>query len=186
MFNFGTFVSSKKKHTQCIKKLIQLREKVEQREEFLLHKLKDVKNKVHMCGKKNKQKLTVLVTRCQTLQSMANSAFQVRITIDGYIDSLVTMGVLHETEHLIAASITLSAAETLMSSISNAMVDVNEICSVLSEDICETNELDLLDMLKEVTQEDIELEEIPLPPTDIPQQPKIYTNNDRGNKIANR
>ena len=73
-----------------------------------------------------------------------------------------------------------------MSSISNAMVDVNEICSVLSEDICETNELDLLDMLKEVTQEDIELEEIPLPPTDIPQQPKIYTNNDRGNKIANR
>lgn len=167
-----------------MKKLIECRENIEQREKFLSHKLKDAKIETRNCSKQEKQKISILVTRCHKLQAMVHSAFQARITIDGYIDSLVTMGVLHETEHLVAASITLSAAEALMSSISNSAADVNEICSVLSEDICETDDTDLLEMLDDLIDEDIKGPELPLPPVTIPQQIQPVSNNERRDKIA--
>jgi len=157
------------------------RDILESRESFLAHKIKDIHITLSTKTLTDSKKQAILL-RTSKLQSMASNLFQSIITIDGYIDSIVTMGVLQKTEQCIAASISLSAAEDLMSSLSDMTHDVNEMSSVLSEDICGATEDELLSLMQEeviYTNPDHIKDTLPLPPTTI-----LTKQNDRRTEIA--
>ena len=158
------------------------KEILECRESFIAHKIKDIQ--VTLTAETlTKPKKQSLLLRTSKLQNMASNLFQSIITIDGYIDSIVTMGVLQKTEQCVAASISLSAAEDLMSSLSDMTQDVNEMCSVLSEDICGASEDELLSLMQEdemYTKPEQITDTLPLPPTTVP----TTTQHDRRTQIA--
>jgi len=181
-FSFGKKAESRK-CTAYIAKLIDCRSRMEQREQFLTHKLKDIMIETRSLKATSVAK-KILANRAVKLQGMIDNTFQSRLTVDGYIDSLVTMGVLKESEQSIAASRALSAAEELMGSIASTVADVNEMCSVLAEDICDSNEEELLALLHETsTEHDEAIEEPPLPPSNI-LIPNSQSHNVRGDEIA--
>lgn len=147
-----------------IKQLIECRTTLEARHKFLLHKLKDITNAAKSARTSQKHMIS---NRKRALQAMSDNTFSTQLTIDGLIDSIVTLGVMDITNQLLAANAAVDAAETLMSSLSDHVADVNEIGEVLARDICDTDTDLLLEMLEE--DDDDSLEKPPVPPTEIPQ-----------------
>jgi hypothetical protein len=66
---------------------------------------------------------------------MITNLVHTRATVDGLMDSVVTMGILRHTERILAATIAVSAVEELMASVVSSLDTVNEVSALLSEDI---------------------------------------------------
>lgn len=126
----------------------QCKERLTLRKGYVDHKAEDVMREIqvrasHRHNTHIKSEMSMLYQRYKTLKSISGNTFQTMLTLDGLMDSVVTIGVMKETEQALAASIAVSATCQLMDSISEKIETVSEVSDILSETICDSNTDDL-------------------------------------------
>lgn len=143
--------------------MVQCKERIEDRIAFLEHKLRDITHHETSSYKHREQ----VLLRLRQLHQSIGALNQTHITISGFIDSVVTMSVMRQTEQVLASTIVLSVVEDLMASLEDLSQDVNDISQTLAEPYSSTTNLETSNYIPH-TAHSIILPTPPSPPTTEP------------------
>lgn len=114
------------------------RQTLEDRYAFLRHKLRDLSQTLQTHARRRRE-TQLLYQRARHLRGVAENVFQTALSIDGLIDSIVTLGVMKQAERALALSIATECAATLMDRIAISMGSISEESEVLAAPLIEAN-----------------------------------------------
>lgn len=130
----------RRRHTDYVKLayLVACKEQLGDRIQFLHHKVADLTRLLRQCNTPLAHR-QVWLNQIHYINATITNLVQTRATVDGLMDSVVTMGILRHTDRILATTIAVSAVEELMASVVSSVDTVNEVSALLSEDISDTN-----------------------------------------------
>jgi hypothetical protein len=120
-----------------IQQLMLCRQSLEARYDFLQHKLRDVLRDIKALPRSRRRETQLLLNRAKHLRAVSDNVFQTALTVDGLVDSIVTLGVMKAAEKALAVSVAVECAASLMDRVSLAVADAQDCSQALAAPVVE-------------------------------------------------